>query len=139
MGGAAVQPGESGELHRQPSSGEMETVLTELVRRLEGNYPFHSPVYAGQMLKPPHELAWLAHSLTMLINPNNHALDGGPPTSVMEKEGNSAIRPNVWVHRARAWPSDQFRNHCQSGSALGGAQCASGQGDCFFRSGSLHP
>jgi len=85
-GGAAVQPGESGELHRQPSSGEMETVLTELVRRLEGNYPFHSPVYAGQMLKPPHELAWLAHSLTMLINPNNHALDGGPPTSVMEKE-----------------------------------------------------
>ena len=71
-GGAAVQPGESGDadqLHRQPSSGEMETVLTELVRRLEGNYPFHSPVYAGQMLKPPHELAWLAHSLTMLDQP----------------------------------------------------------------------
>jgi glutamate/tyrosine decarboxylase-like PLP-dependent enzyme len=75
-----------------PTSGqdvradEVDQVLTTLAERLKGNYPFHSPVYAGQMLKPPHDIAWAAHALTMLINPNNHALDGGPPTSEMEKE-----------------------------------------------------
>lgn len=63
-----------------------QAVLLELARRLTGNYPFHSPVYAGQMLKSPHPVAWAAQALTALINPNNHALDGGPPTSEMEKE-----------------------------------------------------
>lgn len=38
------------------------------------------------MLKPPHPVAWLAYTLAMTVNPNNHALDGGPPTSEMEKE-----------------------------------------------------
>ena len=65
---------------------ELEKVLKELQKRLEGNYPFHHPQYAGQMLKPPHPVAWLAYSLAMTINPNNHAFDGGPPTSEMEKE-----------------------------------------------------
>lgn len=62
------------------------TVFKELVARLKGNYPFHHPVYAGQMLKPPHPVAWTAYALAMTINPNNHALDGGPPSSEMEKE-----------------------------------------------------
>jgi glutamate/tyrosine decarboxylase-like PLP-dependent enzyme len=64
---------------------DMEKKLPELITRLKGNYPFHHPSYAGQMLKPPHPAAWLAYSLAMSINPNNHALDGGPPTSEMEK------------------------------------------------------
>lgn len=64
----------------------LEEVLQELTDRLKGNYPFHHPRYAGQMLKPPHPIAWLAYSLAMTINPNNHALDGGPPTSEMELE-----------------------------------------------------
>lgn len=64
----------------------LHAVIAELVERLEGNYPFHHPAYAGQMLKPPHPAAWLAYSLAMTINPNNHALDGGPPTSALEKE-----------------------------------------------------
>jgi glutamate/tyrosine decarboxylase-like PLP-dependent enzyme len=38
------------------------------------------------MLKPPHPVAWAAYAAAMLLNPNNHALDGGPATSVMEKE-----------------------------------------------------
>ena len=71
--------------------GETDTeqigrILNKLEKRLEGNYPFHHPQYAGQMLKPPHPVAWLAYALTATINPNNHALDGGPPTSEMEKE-----------------------------------------------------
>lgn len=61
-------------------------IVRELQKKLEGNYPFHHPQYAGQMLKPPHPLAWIAYAMTMTVNPNNHALDGGPPTSEMEKE-----------------------------------------------------
>lgn len=60
--------------------------LEPFLERLKGNYPFHHPSYAGQMLKPPHPASWLAYTLAMTINPNNHALDGGPPTSGMEKE-----------------------------------------------------
>ena len=61
-------------------------VLEELVDRLRDNYPFWHPSYAGQMIKPPHDVATLAYFLTQQINPNNHALDGGPATATMEKE-----------------------------------------------------
>src|SRR6266516_4067523 len=54
--------------------------------RLRGNYPYFHPSYAGQMLKPPHPAAVAGYLAAMLINPNNHALDGGPATSAMEKE-----------------------------------------------------
>lgn len=70
----------------QSDGNQIEQILNLLAERLEGNYPFHHPSYAGQMLKPPHPIAWLAYTLTATINPNNHALDGGPPTSKMEKE-----------------------------------------------------
>ncbi len=67
-------------------SKAIEKIVEDLRTKLQGNYPFHHPRYAGQMLKPPHPVAWLAYTLAMTINPNNHALDGGPPTSEMEKE-----------------------------------------------------
>lgn len=57
-----------------------------LVTRLSNMYPYGDPRYIGQILKPPHPVAWLAQSLTSLINPNNHALDGGPATAELEKE-----------------------------------------------------
>lgn len=61
--------------------------LAALAERLtNGNYPFFHPAYAGQMLKPPHPVAWAAYAAAMAINPNNHALDGGPPTAAMERE-----------------------------------------------------
>lgn len=68
------------------SNKRISDVFDELAERLECNYPFHHPTYAGQMLKPPHPVAWAAYSIAMSINPNNHALDGGPPSSEMEKE-----------------------------------------------------
>jgi glutamate/tyrosine decarboxylase-like PLP-dependent enzyme len=55
-------------------------------QRLRENYPYFHPAYAGQMLKPPHPAAVAGYLAAMLINPNNHALDGGPATSAMEKE-----------------------------------------------------
>ncbi|MEL0248923.1 MAG: aminotransferase class V-fold PLP-dependent enzyme [Actinomycetota bacterium] len=57
-----------------------------LVRLTDEQYPFFHPHYAGQMLKPPHPVAVVGYLAAMLINPNNHALDGGPSTAAMEKE-----------------------------------------------------
>lgn len=68
------------------SDSKVEEVFSRLSQRLKCNYPFHHPIYAGQMLKPPHPITWAAYAMAMSINPNNHALDGGPPSSEMEKE-----------------------------------------------------
>jgi glutamate/tyrosine decarboxylase-like PLP-dependent enzyme len=69
----------------------MQPILLELARRMQADYPYFHPLYAGQMLKPPHPIARLAYMLAMWINPNNHALDGGRATSVMEKEAVAEI------------------------------------------------
>lgn len=58
----------------------------DLLARLRDNYPFFHPRYVGQMLKPPHPAAIAGYVAAMLINPNNHALDGGPATARMERE-----------------------------------------------------
>jgi glutamate/tyrosine decarboxylase-like PLP-dependent enzyme len=65
---------------------ELAAAWTEYGERLQDNYPFFHPRYAGQMLKPPHPVAVGAYLAAMIINPNNHALDGGPATGAMEKE-----------------------------------------------------
>src|SRR6202044_3759729 len=64
----------------------MAQVLEDTARRLGDNYPYFHPLYAGQMLKPPHPVARAAYALAMKINPNNHALDGGRASSAMEVE-----------------------------------------------------
>jgi tyrosine decarboxylase / aspartate 1-decarboxylase len=69
----------------------VERVLLQAADRLADNYPYFHPLYAGQMLKPPHPVARLAYALTMWINPNNHALDGGRASSAMEKEAVAQI------------------------------------------------
>jgi tyrosine decarboxylase / aspartate 1-decarboxylase len=65
---------------------DLATVLDETARRLGDNYPYFHPLYAGQMLKPPHPVARVAYALAMKLNPNNHALDGGRASSAMEVE-----------------------------------------------------
>ena len=62
------------------------SVLLEAAARMRDNYPYFHPLYAGQMLKPPHPLARAAAALADWVNPNNHALDGGRASSRMEKE-----------------------------------------------------
>ena len=61
-------------------------ILADVAHRLGDNYPYFHPLYAGQMLKPPHPLARAAYTLAMSINPNNHARDGGRASSEMEIE-----------------------------------------------------
>jgi tyrosine decarboxylase / aspartate 1-decarboxylase len=70
----------------ESSTDAMRSVLAQLTERLADNYPYFHPLYAGQMLKPPHPVARAAYALAMWINPNNHALDGGRASSRLEIE-----------------------------------------------------
>ncbi len=70
--------------HADPA--RVAEVLSELTERLDNNFPFFHPQYAGQMLKPPHPVAMAAYTATMMINPNNHSIDGGKATTLMERE-----------------------------------------------------
>ena len=76
---------------RSVDSAAIEKVLLEAAERLRDNYPYFHPLYAGQMLKPPHPVARMAYALAMWVNPNNHALDGGRASSAMEKEAVAEI------------------------------------------------
>ncbi|HTX76836.1 MAG TPA: pyridoxal-dependent decarboxylase, partial [Terracidiphilus sp.] len=69
-----------------PGMERAAEVLAETAARLGDNYPYFHPLYAGQMLKPPHPVARAGYALAMRLNPNNHALDGGRASSRMEVE-----------------------------------------------------
>jgi glutamate/tyrosine decarboxylase-like PLP-dependent enzyme len=86
-GFAGLPPFES----KTPGGVGIAGALAATAERLQDNYPYFHPLYAGQMLKPPHPVARLAYALAMWINPNNHALDGGRSTSAMEKEAVAEI------------------------------------------------
>jgi glutamate/tyrosine decarboxylase-like PLP-dependent enzyme len=77
---------------------------------MQDNYPYHHPLYAGQMLKPPHPVARLAYMLALWINPNNHALDGGRASSAMEKEAVANI--------ARMFAWDTHLGHLCGGGTM---------------------
>jgi tyrosine decarboxylase/aspartate 1-decarboxylase len=64
----------------------LQGVLDEVATRMQDNYPYYHPQYVGQMLKPPHPIARIAYAMSLWVNPNNHALDGGRASSAMEKE-----------------------------------------------------
>jgi glutamate/tyrosine decarboxylase-like PLP-dependent enzyme len=69
----------------------MSAVLEQVAGRMGDNYPYFHPLYAGQMLKPPHPVARAAYAVAMAINPNNHARDGGRASSQMEIEAVAEI------------------------------------------------
>ncbi len=66
-------------------------VLTDVAARMGNNYPYFHPLYAGQMMKPPHPIARAAYAMAMGINPNNHSLDGGRASSRFEVEAVAEI------------------------------------------------
>lgn len=74
------------EYRPEMDTGRIRKTLDEVALRMQDNYPYFHPLYAGQMLKPPHPIARLAYCLAVYLNPNNHALDGGRASSLMEKE-----------------------------------------------------
>ena len=93
-----------------PGQDCMAAVLGEAAQRLGDNYPYFHPLYAGQMLKPPHPVARAAYALAMRLNPNNHALDGGRASSRMEVE---AVREIAGMF---GWT--EFLGHLTSGGTF---------------------
>lgn len=93
------------------SLDDMARILAETAHRLGDNYPYFHPLYAGQMLKPPHPLARAAYALAMAINPNNHARDGGRASSQMEIEAVAQLA------RMFGW-ADTYLGHLTSSGTL---------------------
>jgi len=93
-----------------PAESGMAAVLAEAAQRMGDNYPYFHPLYAGQMLKPPHPVARAAYAMAMSLNPNNHALDGGRASSRMEVE---AVRE---IAAMFGW--NEFLGHLTSGGTF---------------------
>ena len=132
---------------QQVDLSQVRSVLTELTDRLDDNFPFFHPQYAGQMLKPPHPVAMAAYMATMMLNPNNHSIDGGRATTMMEREvvkdlakmfgygeahlghltwsGTTANLEALWISReinpgkAIAHSKDSHYTHSRMGEVLG--------------------
>jgi len=88
----------------------IEAVMMRVADGMQNNYPYFHPYYAGQMLKPPHPVARIAYMLSLWINPNNHALDGGLASSNFEKEAVAEI--------AKLFGWDSFLGHLTSGGTM---------------------
>jgi tyrosine decarboxylase / aspartate 1-decarboxylase len=98
----------------------ISSVLDEVAVRMGDNYPYFHPLYAGQMLKPPHPITRAAYALAMAINPNNHARDGGRASSRMEIEAVAQIaRMFGWAGDSTAEDPDQkYLGHLTSGGTF---------------------
>jgi glutamate/tyrosine decarboxylase-like PLP-dependent enzyme len=94
------------------NSDAITEVLAATAHRLKENYPYFHPLYAGQMLKPPHPVARAAYALAMTINPNNHARDGGRASSEMEIEAVAEIA------RMFGWEASSYLGHLTSSGTL---------------------
>ena len=98
--------------------------MREVAERLEDNFPYGDPLYAGQMLKPPHDVARRAYEMALRINPNNHARDGGRASSAMEKEAVAELA------RMIGW--DTHLGHLCSGGTMANLEA-------LWVAGQLHP
>lgn len=102
----------------------LEKILLQVAERMQDNYPYFHPMYAGQMLKPPHDIARFAYILAMWINPNNHALDGGRASSAMEKEAVTEI--------AKMFGWEKHLGHLTSGGTFANSEA-------LWVAGQIHP
>ena len=107
-----------------PGDAQMAEVLHETASLLHDNYPYFHPLYAGQMLQPPHPVARAAYALALWINPNNHALDGGKASSAMEKEAVAQLAAMF------GWTT--FLGHLTSGGTMANLEA-------LWVAGQLHP
>ncbi len=126
---AAQQQLDAGFAHLPPSAQPAldeaaAAILHETATRLQDNFPYAHPLYAGQMLKPPHPIARAAYALAMSINPNNHALDGGRASSAMELEAVAAL--------AKMFNLPQHLGHLTSGGTFANLEA-------LWVAGQLHP
>jgi tyrosine decarboxylase / aspartate 1-decarboxylase len=99
-------------------------VILQAAERMQDNYPYFHPYYAGQMLKPPHPVAQIAYMLSLWLNPNNHAIDGGRASSRMEKEAVAEL--------AKMFGWSAHLGHLTSGGTMANLEA-------LWISGQLHP
>lgn len=99
-------------------------IILRTAERMQDNYPYFHPQYAGQMLKPPHAIARIAYAMSLWINPNNHALDGSRASSPMEKE--------CIVELGRMFGWDAPLGHLTGGGTMANLEA-------LWVSGRLHP
>ncbi len=90
--------------------GVDKKVLDILFKRLQNTYPTFHPNYIGQMIKPPSDIAIISYFISLFYNPNNHALDGGPETSYLEKEVISELAAMIGYKK--------FLGHLTSGGTV---------------------
>ncbi|MEO0364448.1 MAG: aminotransferase class I/II-fold pyridoxal phosphate-dependent enzyme [Pseudomonadota bacterium] len=98
------------EFERTRDWQSIENAVLAAADAMHDNYPYGHPLYAGQMLKPPHPVARLAYQMALWINPNNHALDGGRASSRMEKSAVEQI--------ASMYDWDTYLGHLTSSGTL---------------------
>ena len=113
------------EFESQVNLPAMQNVLQQISTKMQDNYPYAHPLYAGQMLKPPHSVARLAYMISMWVNPNNHALDGGKASSALEKEAVAKIADMF------GW-TDGHLGHLTSGGTMANLEA-------LWVAGKLHP
>jgi len=102
----------------------MQEVLLRTAEKMQDNYPYFHPLFAGQMLKPPHPVAKAAYMLSLWINPNNHAMDGSKASSPMEKE--------VVADLAMMFGWDQHLGHLTGGGTMANLEA-------LWVAGNIHP
>lgn len=103
---------------------KMEEVILKTAEKMQNNYPYFHPLFAGQMLKPPHPIAKAAYMLAMWINPNNHAMDGSKASSPMERE--------VVADLAAMFDWDIHLGHLTSGGTMANLEA-------LWVAGNIHP
>lgn len=112
------------DLNQSFDIGRMEEVILQTAEKMQDNYPYFHPLFAGQMLKPPHPIAKAAYMMAMWINPNNHAMDGSKASSPMEKE--------VVADLANMFEWDKHLGHLTGGGTMANLEA-------LWVAGQIHP
>jgi len=81
---------------------EFEDLLNELLGRLKGDCPFHSPRYAGHMLSEQTLPSIAGYFAAMLYNPNNVTSEVAPVTVELELEAANLIS-RMLGHESGSW------------------------------------
>lgn len=95
-----------------PSSPPLERALQDLMGRLRGSAPFHSPYYIAHMASDVLIPATLGYLAGLLYNQNNIAREKSPSTTPLELEVAAQLAHLVGYNPRRAW------GHLTSGGTI---------------------
>ncbi|MBL8760583.1 MAG: hypothetical protein JNL50_04705 [Phycisphaerae bacterium] len=96
--------------HNEPFMDAFEDRLLELLARLKGDVPFHSPRYAAHMLAEQTLPGIAGYFAAMLYNPNNVTSEVAPVTVKLELEAGRLIS------RMIGYADDSWAHLCSGGT-----------------------